>query len=142
MRGHLGCGAADQMGRPGDVGGLDGPRAEGGDWLAAQVGELDAAARLAVGDGDGPQHPVRAGQEDQAEVRQAVHDQLGGVLEQLVAVLGRGHQVTGLEQEGDPLLGAVRLGPGDPLPGQQHRPLLLGALPGGQHLAWLSFAYC
>ena len=60
-----------------------------------------------MGDRDGPQHPVRAGEEDQAEVGQAVHDQLGGVLEQLVPVLRGGDQVAGLEQESDPLLAAV-----------------------------------
>ena len=132
VRGHVGGGVPDQPGGPAGERGPDRPLPDRGDRLAAQVGELDPAVRPAVGDRDGLQRAVRAGQEDQAEVGQAVHHQLGGVLEQLVPVLRRGDHVAGLQQEGDPLLGAGRLSPGGPFPGLQQRPLLLGALPGGQ----------
>jgi len=62
-------------GSSGDEGGIDGPRPESRDRLAAQVGELDAQPARCGRSRSAAAH-VRVRQEDQAEAGQALHDQL------------------------------------------------------------------
>ena len=76
--------------------------------------------------------PSSAGQEDEAQVGQAVHDQLGGVLQELVPVLGGGQRVGRPRQELEPVPGPLGRGAGSPFPGLQLAAFLFGPLPGGQ----------
>ena len=72
-----------------------------------------------MSDRGGAQSAIIGRQEDEAQVGQAVHDQLGGVLQELVPVLGGGQQVAGVQQELEPVPGPLGRGAGGPFPGLQ-----------------------